>query len=117
MLHKCKYCDYESVYRPNVKRHENKKHGVQEPTSHQLAQLKTSYMQGYPQLQPVHHGQVVHQQPVNHGQVAHQQPVQDGFIHNMSDISHRELWSVQNQPQHNTLKCVMEPKNHILQQE
>ena len=26
-------------------------------------------MQGYPQQQSVHHGQVVHQQPVNHGQV------------------------------------------------
>ena len=64
MLHKCKYCDYESAYRPNVKRHENNKHGVQEPTTNQHVQLKTSYMQGYPQLQPVHHGQVAHQQPV-----------------------------------------------------
>ena len=45
MLHKCNYCDYESEYRPNVRRHENNKHGVQEPTSHQ---------------QPVHHDQVVH---------------------------------------------------------
>ena len=34
MLHKCKYCDYGSAYRPNVRRHENNKHGVQEPTSH-----------------------------------------------------------------------------------
>jgi hypothetical protein len=45
---------------------------VQQPLE---PQLKTSYMQGYPQLQPVHHGQVAHQQPVHHGQVAHQQPV------------------------------------------
>jgi hypothetical protein len=100
-----------------TKGRENNNHVVQEPTSHQHAQLKTSYMQAYPQLQPVHHGQVVHQQPIHHGQVAHQQPVQDGLSHNMSDIPHRELWSVQNQPQHNTLKYVMHPKNHVLQQD
>ena len=59
----------------NLKVHQRNIHGNQpnEP------QLKTSYMQGYPQLQPVHHGQVFHQQPVHHGQVTHQQPVQDGF--------------------------------------
>jgi hypothetical protein len=27
-----------------------------------------SYVQGYPQLQPVQHGQVVHQQPPHHGE-------------------------------------------------
>ena len=86
MLHKCKYCDYESAYRPNVKRHENNKHGVQEPTSHQHAQLKTSYVQGYPQLQPVHHGQVVHQQPVYHRQVDHQKPVHRGQIAHQQSV-------------------------------
>ena len=35
------------------------------------SQLKTSYMQGYPQEQPVYHGQVAHQQPVHHDQVVH----------------------------------------------
>ena len=75
MIHKCKYCDYESVYRANVRRHENNKHGVQEPIS-QHAQLKTSYMQGYPQVQPVYRGQVAHQQPVHNEQVPYQQYVE-----------------------------------------
>ena len=35
----------------------------------------------------------------------------------MSDIPHRELWSVQNRPQHNILKYVMHPKNHVLEQD
>jgi hypothetical protein len=35
----------------------------------------------------------------------------------LSDIPHRELWSVQNQLQHNTFKYVMHPKNHVLQQD
>ena len=79
-MHKCKYCDYESVYRPNVRRHENNKHGVQEPISNQHKQLKTSYMQGYPQLQSVHHGQVAQQQPVYHGEVAHPSYMQNNQL-------------------------------------
>ena len=74
-------------------------------------------MQGYPQLQPVHCGQLAHQKPFHHGQVAYQQPIQHGLTHNMSDIPNQELWSVQNQPQHNTLKNGMETKNHFLQQD
>ena len=27
MIHKCRYCDYESAYRPNMKRHMENKHG------------------------------------------------------------------------------------------
>ena len=56
MKHKCRYCDYESAYKPNVRRHEHNKHG--EPISPQPA---TSYRQSYPQPQS---GQ--HQQPVYH---------------------------------------------------
>ena len=97
----------------NLKVHQRNKHGNQLNES----QLKTSYMQGYPQQQPVHHGQVAHHQPIHYEQVAHQQPVQHSLTHNMSDIPHRELWSVQNQPQHNTLKHVMGTKNHVLQQD
>ena len=35
----------------------------------------------------------------------------------MADFPHRELWSVRNQPHHNTLKYEMESKNHIFQQD
>ena len=42
MIHKCKYCDYESPYRPNMKRHEKSKHGAQEPSSHQHAKSNQS---------------------------------------------------------------------------
>jgi hypothetical protein len=39
-----------------------------------------SYMQGYPQLQPVQHGQVVHQQPPYHGTILKK-----------SDVPHTQL--------------------------
>ena len=42
MIHKCKYCDYESPYRPNMRRHEKSKHGAQEPSSHQHANANQS---------------------------------------------------------------------------
>ena len=65
MKHKCRYCDYESAYKPNVRRHEYKKHG--EPA------------QSYPQP---HHEQVIQQQqpiyqreipPPPHTQISPQQ--------------------------------------------
>ena len=37
MFHKCKYCDYQSPYRPNLRRHEKNKHGFQETNSNQHA--------------------------------------------------------------------------------
>ena len=42
MIHQCKYCDYESPYRPNMRRHEKSKHGAQEPSSHQHANANQS---------------------------------------------------------------------------
>ena len=75
MKHKCRYCDYESAYKANVRRHEYKKHG--EP-----AQPPTSFMQSYPQPQSVHHEQVIQQQqpiyqreipPPPHTQISPQQ--------------------------------------------
>ena len=59
MIHKCKYCDYESVYKPNMRRHQKNKHGNQQNES----QLKTSHMQGYPQLQSAQEVQQ-QQQPI-----------------------------------------------------
>jgi hypothetical protein len=35
MFHKCKYCDYKSPYRPNLRRHEKNKHDFQETNPHQ----------------------------------------------------------------------------------
>ena len=69
-MYQCDYCNYESVSKFNVGRHEAKKHKLHRPweTSVPTSQIKTSYVQGYPQLQPVQHGQVVHQQPPHHGE-------------------------------------------------
>jgi hypothetical protein len=75
------------------------------------------YMQGYPQLQPVQHGQVVHQQPPHHGERA------EGDVHffnpgpilKKSDVPHKQLST---QPQYNaSLNYVMEPKNRLAQQD
>ena len=61
MFHKCKYCDYQSAYRPNLRRHEKNKHGFQEPNSYQLASnphpyehpyLNNASQQPYPQRTP-----------------------------------------------------------------
>ena len=84
-LHYCSYCDYQSDRRWDVSRHEAKKHQNQNIQNNKVQQplepqLITSYMQGYPQLNPVHHGQVFHQQPVHHGQVTHQQPIHHGQV-------------------------------------
>ena len=60
-MHICNYCNYKSDRIYNLKVHQRNKHGNQlnEP------QLITSYMQGYPQPQSVHHEQgIQHQQPV-----------------------------------------------------
>jgi hypothetical protein len=29
MLHNCKYCEFETAYRPHVRKHENNKHGLE----------------------------------------------------------------------------------------
>ena len=84
-MHYCSYCDYQSDRRWDVSRHEAKKHQNQNIQNNKVQQplepqLITSYMQGYPQLNPVHHGQVFHQQPVHHGQVTHQQPIHHGQV-------------------------------------
>ena len=99
-MYQCDYCNYESIHKYNVTRHEKGKHRQSSnennqqihQNSNQLhrpceSQLKTSYMQGYPQPQPVHHGHVAHQQPIHHEQVAHQQPVQAQTTGNVPHIS------------------------------
>ena len=69
-MHYCSYCDYKSDRRWDVSRHEAKKHQNQNIQNNKVQQslepqLITSYMQGYPQPQSVHHEQVIqHQQPV-----------------------------------------------------
>ena len=106
MIHNCSYCNYESPHKWVVRRHMEKKHQNQNIQNNQLQQpleprLKTPYMQGYPQLQPDHHGQLAHQQPVHHGQafhqqpvhhmqVAHQQPVQDGLSRNHAQVNNQQ---------------------------
>jgi hypothetical protein len=92
-MHYCSYCDYQSDRRWDVSRHEAKKHQNQNIQNNKLQQplepqLITSYMQGYPQLQPVHHGQVFHQQPVHHGQVTHQQPIHHGQLPHQQPVHH-----------------------------
>ena len=47
MFHKCKYCDYQSPYRPNLRRHEKNKHGFQEPNSYQHASKAHPYEHPY----------------------------------------------------------------------
>jgi hypothetical protein len=99
-MYQCDYCNYESIHKYNVTRHEKGKHRQSSnennqqihQNSNQLhrpceSQLKTSYMQGYPQPQPVHHGHVAHQQPIHHEQVAHQKPFQAQTTGNVPHIS------------------------------
>ena len=62
MIHFCKFCDFGSSHKWVVRRHETKKHENQQNES----QLKTSYMQDYPQPQPA---QEVQQQPIHHRQI------------------------------------------------
>ena len=52
MFHKCKYCDYQSPYRPNLRRHEKKQHGFQEPNSFQHTFKAHPYVHPYVQQQP-----------------------------------------------------------------
>ena len=47
MFHKCKYCDYQSPYRPNLRRHEKNKHDFQEPNSHQHVSNSHPYVHPY----------------------------------------------------------------------
>ena len=83
-MYQCGFCNYKSIYKYNVLRHEEGKHRQNSNNNNQNSnqiqqplepQLKTSYMQGYPQVQPAYHGQVVQQQPVYNEQVDHQEPV------------------------------------------
>jgi hypothetical protein len=92
MIHTCSYCNYESPHKWVVRRHMDNKHRNQNIQNNQLQQplepqLKTSYMQGYPQLQPDHRGQVAHQQPVYNGQAFHQQPVHHGQVAHQDGLS------------------------------
>ena len=57
-MHSCNYCNYKSDRIYNLKVHQRNKHGNQQNEP----QLITSYMQGYPQPQSVHHEQVIQQQ-------------------------------------------------------
>ena len=61
-MHNCNYCNYKSDRMYNLKVHQRNKHGNQQNES----QLKTSYMQDYPQPQ---HVQKVQQQPIHHRQI------------------------------------------------
>ena len=47
MFHKCKYCDYQSPYRPNLRRHEKNKHVFQEPNSYHHASKAHPYEHPY----------------------------------------------------------------------
>ena len=47
MIHKCRYCDYESAYRPNLKRHIKNKHGNHASNPHPYVQ-----QQAHPQRTP-----------------------------------------------------------------
>ena len=92
---KCPKCVYESDSW-SVKRHLERKHKDHSTTLNGInqvlePQLKTSYMQGYPQVQPGHHDQVFHQQPVHRGQVAHPKPVQDGLSQDSIDTDSVDL--------------------------
>ena len=70
-IHSCNYCNYKTDRMYNLKVHQRNKHGNHKNES----ELKTYYMQDYPQEQPVYHGQVAKQQPVYNEQVDHQEPV------------------------------------------
>ena len=61
-MHNCNYCNYKSDRMYNLKVHQKNKHGNQQNES----QLKTSYMQDYPQPQPA---QEVQQQLIHHRQI------------------------------------------------
>ena len=83
-MYQCGFCNYKSIYKYNVLRHEEGKHRQNSNNNNQNSnkiqqplepQLKTSYMQGYSQVQPAYHGQVVQQQPVYNEQLDHQEPV------------------------------------------
>ena len=39
MFHKCKSCDYQSPYKANMRRHENIKHGVTQPSNASQPQM------------------------------------------------------------------------------
>ena len=52
MIHKCRYCDYESAYRPNMKRHMKNKHGnhlnsVQPAETHKYPSNPHPYVHPY----------------------------------------------------------------------
>ena len=85
-MHYCSYCDYKSDRRWDVSRHEAKKHQNQNIQNNKVQQslepqLITSYMQGYPQPQSVHHEQgIQHQQPVYQREIP--PPPHTQLIHN-----------------------------------
>jgi hypothetical protein len=115
MKHKCKYCDYESAYKPNVRRHENIKHGVQEPTSQhiqepicQQTQLKTSHMQNNSQQNSL----VVQNQYLQNKVIELQSLLRNQNIQTNQTFSPRKRFRLDNDNESETLSDVMETDEH-----
>ena len=86
-FHSCNYCNYNSDRVYNLQK---KKYGNQQNES----QLKTSYMQDYPHVQPIYHRQVVQQHPFQHDQVDHSPQTQINSLKNALETQNQHLQRV-----------------------
>ena len=105
-MHKCKYCDYESVYRPNVRRHENNKHGVQEPIFHQVVHPPNT------QINPQQNSLVVQNQYLQNKVIELQSLLRDQNIQTNQTFSHRKRFRSVNDNESETLPDSMDTDEH-----